>query len=34
MGGKMVIQWDFQIYVKQIAKLFRMVQACSCACIS
>ncbi len=34
MGGKMVIQWDFQIFVKQIAKLLRMVPTCSRAFIS
>ena len=34
MGGKMVIQWDLQIYVKQIAQMLRMVPACSWACPS
>ena len=31
MGGKMVIQWDLQICVKQIAQMLRMVPTCSWA---
>ena len=34
MGGKMVIQWDLQICVKQIAQMLRMVPTCSWDCPS
>jgi hypothetical protein len=33
-GGKVLIQWDLQICVKQIAQMLRMVSTCSCACPS